>query len=117
MLKKNCSFEATSLDGVLEFRLSGEIDHHSAVMVRTEMDAEIQRQRPSKTVMDLSGIEFMDSSGLGLIMGRYALMQRQGGTLTVRNPNERIIRILEMAGFGRVISIEVDERSKKETRK
>lgn len=117
MLKKNCTFETVSADGVLEFRLAGEIDHHSAVMVRTEMDAEIQKQKPRKTVLDLSGIEFMDSSGLGLIMGRYALTQRQGGTLTVRNPNARIVQILEMAGFGRVISIEMDERAKKEKRK
>lgn len=117
MLKKNCTFEMSFSGGVLEFRLLGEIDHHSAVMVRTEMDAEIRKQMPKKTVLDLSGIDFMDSSGLGLIMGRYALMQSLGGVLSVRNPNERIVKILELAGFGRVISIEMDKKSKKEKKR
>ena len=113
MTKSNCRYESRFDDGILEFRLLGEIDHHSAVRVRTEMDEEISRLRPTKVVLELCGIEFMDSSGLGLIMGRYSLMQKLGGTLTLRNPNERIVKIFELAGLGRMICIEKDSEEVK----
>ena len=101
-------------DGVLLVKLAGEIDHHSAVTVRSELDGKICQIRPNKTVLDLSDIDFMDSSGLGLIMGRYALMHKLGGELTLKNPNERVIRIFELAGLGRIIKIEknIEEKMK-----
>lgn len=106
MTRNPCNCEFIYRDGVLEVTLQGEIDHHSAVTVRTGIDEEICRDHPQKTILDLSGIEFMDSSGLGLIMGRYALMQKLGGALTLKNPNERIVRIFDLAGLGRMIRIE-----------
>ena len=117
MTKSNCRYESRFEGGVLEFRLLGEIDHHSAVRVRTEMDEEICRLRPTKVILELCGIEFMDSSGLGLIMGRYSLMQKLGGTLTLRNPNERIIKIFELAGLGRMIRVEKYSEEVKNERK
>ena len=86
--------------------VTGEIDHHSAVRIRADMDALILEARPERTVIDLSEVDFMDSSGLGLIMGRYSLMQKLGGELTLRNPNSRIMKIFELAGLGRIIRIE-----------
>lgn len=106
MTGKNCELDMKEADGVLEVSLGGEIDHHSAVIVRTQIDERISELRPQRTVIDLSGIEFMDSSGLGLIMGRYALMQKIGGGLSVKNPNERIVKIFELAGLDKIISIE-----------
>lgn len=106
MLKHHCQYETAFADGVLTIRLGGEIDHHSAVSVRVALDEEISRLRPAKTVLDLGEIEFMDSSGLGLIMGRYSLMQKLGGTLTLKQPNERIVKIFELANLGRMICIE-----------
>ena len=106
MIRSNCSYESRYVDGVLEFILHGEIDHHNAVNIRTGMDEEICRLMPKRVILSLSGIEFMDSSGLGLIMGRYALMQRLGGTLSLREPNERLLRIFELAGLERMIRIE-----------
>ena len=114
MTKSNCRYESVFEDGVLEFRLLGEIDHHSAVNVRIGMDEEIYRLRPKKVIMELRGIDFMDSSGLGLIMGRFAVAEKIGGTLSLRSPNERILKILELAGFMRMISIEPDNESEKE---
>ncbi len=110
MVKKNCSFQAEAREGVLELVLRGEIDHHSAVGIRMEMDALIYEKNPIKTVLDLSAIEFMDSSGLGLIMGRYALMKKLGGELTLRNPNERIVKIFELAGLERMVKIEKSQK-------
>ncbi len=108
MQRHLCQYESVFSEGVLTIRLGGEIDHHSAVNVRTALDEEICRLRPQKTVLDLGQIEFMDSSGLGLIMGRYSLMQKLGGTLTLKSPNERIVKIFELAGLGRMIRIEED---------
>ena len=105
-MKRNCLFSFDEIESVLTVELGGEIDHHSAVAVRGEIDSEIKNLAPRKTVLDLSGIEFMDSSGLGLIMGRYKLMQKLGGELTVRNPNSRTANIFELAGLDRIVNIE-----------
>lgn len=109
MLKKNCFLELHEESGMLLIRLSGEIDHHSAVRVRTEIDERISLVRPQKAIMDLSGIDFMDSSGLGLIMGRYMKMQAIGGTLTLREPNERVLKIFKLAGLEKIVNIERNE--------
>lgn len=113
MIKKNCLYETSLENDVLTVTLRGEIDHHSAVGVRSDIDSIIYEARPRKTVLDLFAIDFMDSSGLGLIMGRYALMQRIGGELTLRNPNERVVKIFELAGLGRIIKIENDKEKEK----
>ncbi len=93
-------------EGVLEIKLVGEIDHHSAISVRTEIDGLIFDFRPQKVVLDLSEISFMDSSGLGLIMGRYALAKDFGGTLSLRAPTVAVMKILSLAGMERMIKIE-----------
>lgn len=114
MTKSNCSFRADKREGILELTLQGEIDHHSAVKIRTEMDALIYEERPEKTVLDLAAIEFMDSSGLGLIMGRYALMKSLGGELSLRNPNPRLIKIFELAGLERMVQIEKSQKEEQQ---
>ncbi len=108
MIKKRCAYEIKREDDVLIVILRGEIDHHTAVGVRGEIDALIYEERPRKTVLDMSAIDFMDSSGLGLIMGRYALMQKIGGDLTLKSPNSRVKKIFELAGLERIIKTEED---------
>ena len=93
----------------LTAELVSEIDHHTVRRMREKIDAELFLQRPELLILDFSGVGFMDSSGLGLIMGRYALMQRLGGELTLKNPNERVVKIFELAGLGRIIKIENEE--------
>jgi stage II sporulation protein AA (anti-sigma F factor antagonist) len=106
MLKKEKLFTYTVSDGVLEVKLMGEIDHHSAINVRSDIDELIFDLRPQKMVLDLSEISFMDSSGLGLIMGRYGLIKDLGGTLSLRAPTVAVMKILSLAGMERVIKIE-----------
>ena len=106
MIKNKKLFSYEIKDGVLEIKLSGEIDHHSAVSVRADIDSLIFENRPQRTVLDLSDISFMDSSGLGLIMGRYALIKDFGGTLSLRAPTVAVMKILTLAGMERMIKIE-----------
>ena len=114
MIKRNCGFEVRRTEDVLTLTLCGEIDHHSAVQMRTEIDALLYEEHPKKLVLDLSQIEFMDSSGLGLIMGRYSLMQKLGGEMTVRNPHERLVKIFTLAGLQRMVKIEEEEKGGKQ---
>ena len=65
MVKEEKKFSYKIEDGILEVKLVGEIDHHSAVSVRSDIDGLIFDIRPKKMVLDLSDISFMDSSGLG----------------------------------------------------
>ena len=96
-MKNNLNFDFK--DGILYVSLIGEINHHSAVFVRQEIDEKIQELRPQNLVLDLAGVPFMDSSGLGLIMGRYQRMQELGGTLTVANPSAEHKKIFKLAGL------------------
>ena len=90
----------------LYVRLKGAVDHHSAKFMREEIDREIYKYQPSTVIMDLSAVEFMDSSGLGLILGRYTKVNMLGGVLKVANPTERIEDMLLMAGTDKLIPIE-----------
>ena len=90
----------------LYVRLKGDVDHHSAKFMREEIDREIYKYQPSTVIMDLSAVEFMDCSGLGLILGRYTKVNMLGGVLKVANPTERIEDMLLMAGTDKLIPIE-----------
>ena len=111
MIKTNHAFKAEMHDGVLRVALEGEIDHHSAVSVRGEIDRLIYQTRPQRLELELSRIGFMDSSGLGLVMGRYALMRDLGGELAVIDPSPAILRIFKLAGMERLIRIEWSRES------
>lgn len=100
-------------DKVLTVTLSGEIDHHSAKGIREEIDSNIYFYRPEKLELDLSGIAFMDSSGLGLILGRYTRMKDLGGGMTVVNANREIIKILKLAGVDGML-LEKNTKTRKE---
>ena len=79
--------------------LSGELDHHSAQTIREEIDAILQDPRIKELVLDLKGVTFMDSSGLGVILGRYRLMSVRGGSVGVQNVSASVDRVLKMAGI------------------
>lgn len=85
--------------------LSGEIDHHNAKELRSELDRFIVTAQPHELAIDFSGITFMDSSGIGFIMGRSKLMKECGGILEVRNPQPYIKRVLKLSGIERIVKI------------
>ena len=117
MAKNNCNLQISCDDGILIARLSGELDHHGAVAVRSLIDSQIMQHKPKKTVLELSALDFMDSSGIGLVMGRYALIERIGGEFSVMSPNERILKIFRLAGLERLIKIEGISKEKSQKRK
>ena len=83
--------------------IGGEIDHHRAVSVRSQIDEALFKKMPKKLVIDVGRVDFMDSSGLGLIMGRLAKAKEIGATLILKNPSARVTRMIKMAGLDRVI--------------
>lgn len=87
-------------DDVLTVMLSGEIDHNRAANLRTAIDSQINTLRPDFLELDFSKVSFMDSSGIGLIMGRYRSMGLIGGKLKVINVPENISRVISLSGVG-----------------
>ena len=84
-------------------KLDGELDHSYADGIRAELDELISDPAIKKLVFDLSGLSFMDSSGIGMIIGRYRQMARRGGRVAVRCTSKRIDKIFEMAGLYQII--------------
>ncbi len=110
MIKSGAKLNYNFEDGKLTLTLGGEIDHHSALALRERADELIFRLHPKRVYIDLSAIEFMDSSGLGFIMGRFSLMRKLGGELYMKDPSPSVSRILSLAGMERIIKT---ERTKK----
>lgn len=110
MLKQTSSFTHRVCSGGLEVTLHGDIDHHSAVQLRADLDRLLYAERPKYLRLDLSAVDFMDSSGLGLILGRFNLMQELGGEMILCSPGARVEKILHLAGLERIIAIENSEK-------
>ncbi len=99
----------------LTVKFTGEIDHHLSEKIRRKTDYEIQRYMPRKVVFDFIKINFMDSSGIGLIIGRYKTIHILGGELEIINTCNSVKRVLEMSGISKIINIisneeEIDEK-------
>jgi len=85
--------------------VTGELDHCSAPAVRRELDRMIADPGVKQLVLDLSGMTFMDSSGIGVILGRYREMRRRGGGVAVRGMNPHVEKIFLLSGMNQVIEI------------
>ncbi|MBE6860726.1 MAG: STAS domain-containing protein [Ruminococcus sp.] len=97
-----------SADGKATACLCGEIDHHNAKEIREELDRFILSSQPKELAIDFKEISFMDSSGIGLIMGRHKLITECGGKLIVKNPQLYIKRVLKLSGIERLVKITCD---------
>lgn len=82
--------------------LSGELDHMQTAGVRQELDELIADPGVKKLVLDLRELSFMDSSGIGMIIGRYKVMRRRGGSVAVR-AGRQVSRILELSGLYQIV--------------
>lgn len=86
-------------DNVLTAKLYGEIDHHCAPAIRNKIDSQAENYRPNVLALDFSGVSFMDSSGIGLIMGRYRQISLLGGKLEVINIPQNLEKIIKLSGI------------------
>lgn len=91
--------------GELIALLDGEIDHHGARELREEIDAAAQRTKTRLLTLDFSGVQFMDSSGVGLIMGRYRMMSEWGGEVCVANLPPRLEKLVSLAGIRELCTV------------
>lgn len=93
-------------EDILTAYLAGEIDHHTAKELREEIDEAAQRAHPTLLVLDFGDVTFMDSSGIGLVMGRYSLMQELKGQLRIENLPGHIKKVMKLAGLDRLANME-----------
>lgn len=97
--------------------LEGEIDHHTATELRMEIDNAIQVYRPKVLKLDYGDVTFMDSSGVGLVMGRVRTMSPFGGRIIVSNLSPQIYRVMQLAGLEKIAKISKREEVGNEGKK
>ena len=92
-------------------RIRGDLDHHSCTQIRAQIDAHLERHTPSLLILDMEGVPFMDSSGIGLIMGRMRVQRSCGGNLALKNTNLYLTKIITLAGLSSLI---IDKKHEEE---
>ncbi len=83
----------------------GEIDHHTAATLRGEIDEVIRKYSPLCLILDFSRVDFCDSSGIAVVLGRYRLMQSLGGELELTGLPDNVRHIFEMADLKKIVKI------------
>jgi stage II sporulation protein AA (anti-sigma F factor antagonist) len=105
----------TVKEDVLIVRLTGELDHHTAEKLRAEWKDMLYEHPVKHIILNLEGVSFMDSSGLGVILGRYKEVLQLGGEMVVCSISPSIHRLFEMAGLFKIIRLAEDESFALET--
>ena len=90
-------------DKLLVLKITEEIDEHSAQEIRRKADYEMERYMPKRVVFDFDSVTFMDSSGIGLVIGRYKFANMIGAKLGVSNLSGSLRRIFDMSGVSKLI--------------
>ncbi|MCQ2969626.1 MAG: anti-sigma F factor antagonist [Clostridium sp.] len=93
----------SNLDGFLIVELIGELDHHSAEEVRGKIDDRIDRDNIKKVILNFRNVTFMDSSGIGVVIGRYRKLKNKGGHICVAEMNKRIDKVFTLSGLYKII--------------
>lgn len=92
---------------VMTAYLSGDIDHHTAAEIRLKIDETVIERSPDKLILDYGEVSFMDSSGIGLIMGRHRLMKEHGKTIEIANVPPSIYKVVKLAGIEKLGKVTV----------
>lgn len=91
--------------------LSGELDHHTAKFARETIDNAVELNMPTLLVLDFSAVSFMDSSGIGLVMGRYRNLQKTGAALHISGTSQSIYKVMKLAGIEKLAKLEGDKQN------
>ena len=95
----------------LVLRLNGELDHHSAADLKAKfeaewkLEAEGKQKKPRNLILNFAGVTFMDSSGVGVIIGRYKQVEQQGGKVAICSPSPAVDKLIQVSGLPRIVSI------------
>ncbi|NEZ45613.1 anti-sigma F factor antagonist [Clostridium niameyense] len=92
-------------ENTLIVSLVGELDHHSAEEVRNIIDDRLDRENINKFIMDFSKVTFMDSSGIGVVIGRYKKLSVKNGQIAITNVQEPVKRVFELSGMFKIIKL------------
>ncbi|MDD3921793.1 MAG: anti-sigma factor antagonist [Eubacteriales bacterium] len=95
---------ATRQGQTVTVRLTGELDHHAATGLKSDLDALILDPGVRQLCLDLQDVGFMDSAGLGVVLGRYRLLTERGGSLSVTGVPDSVDRIFKMSGLYSLVS-------------
>lgn len=91
--------------GRLTAFLNGEIDHHNSEAVRTKIDIDIEKYHPEELILDFKDVTFMDSSGIGLVIGRCKVMKSIGGRVIIDNAAVQTKKVMKLAGLDMLTTI------------
>lgn len=90
---------------ILIVHMKGELDHHSSEEVRNIIDDRLDRESIIKLIMDFSEVIFMDSSGIGVVIGRYKKLSSKNGSICITNVRDTVKRVFELSGMFKIINI------------
>jgi len=91
---------------LVTLQLQGELDHHAARTVMGEIGRAVDTRLPLRCVMDFSGVEFMDSSGIAVVLGAYRRMRELGGGLEIKHVPPQADRVFTAGGVNKIVPIE-----------
>ncbi|BCJ85815.1 anti-sigma F factor antagonist [Effusibacillus dendaii] len=97
--------EIEKMGTTLAVRLAGELDHHTAEMVRTRVDSEFEHGTSKNLILSLERLDFMDSSGLGVILGRYKQVSQLGGKMAICSVQGSIRKLFELSGIHKILPL------------
>lgn len=83
--------------------MEGDLDHHCAERVRTELEMLLENPKIKHLVLNMKNLSFMDSSGIGVVLGRYKTVSKRGGDVVIEQPNVHTDRIFAMSGLYQII--------------
>lgn len=101
--------DLSSRKDTLVVRVHGELDMVMADKFRHEVDREMDRRPVRNLVLNLQGVSFIDSSGVGAIIGRYKRIAREGGRVIITEVKPQVKRILEMSGMMKIVGMSASE--------
>lgn len=96
---------------VLCIRLKGDLDHHTAEKLKNQAEAAIQKHNIKHIILNMEELDFMDSSGLGVILGRYKQVNKKQGEMVVCAITPAVKRLFEMSGLFKIVKMELSEKN------
>ena len=114
-MNSDSSVEIVTQGKTVTAYLKGEIDHHNAAGLRQRIDEAVGNRQPEILSLDFGGVSFMDSSGIGLVMGRYRLIENGNCRLFVTNLSPHAYKIMQLSGLSKIATLQKRKDEKNES--